>query len=703
MSAGRTVRAVARRELWLQSAALAMPIALAFAVTGWRAGGFWGLATAGVAGSLLLGFLVWRSAAGAKPRLLAARLDARTPELEDSAELLFQESADLSGLAALQRQRLEARIAAGLAIDPKPTWPWARLTLAWAGSVALGGVALLAPPPTPEPIWEAHTAAPAQAPRLSSVRLWVNPPPYTGLPRRSQSGEVLNAPVGSQLEWVVSFSAPTSDVQLSLANGKNATFRREGRNWRAALLLESSTLYRIEAVGLPQQPWRRIEAMPDAPPVVTVVAPTQRLVIATPGQTDWVPVFEGADDYGLDAEATFRLTLTSGEGEQIEVSRREGQVRGEGNLRRRRWSVPLKLAKEGLKPGGDLIVQLVVRDNRRPQPQIVEGPSVILRWPPPGVLASGLNGLLAPTMPAFFRSQRQIIIDAESLVREQRRLPPEAFRARSTALAADQAALRLRYGQFLGEKTEGAAAPPSVDALPTADAPAAAQPPQPHGSDDHDEEEGGKLSGHSALQEATQAFGHVHDDGDAATLFDPGVRATLARSLDAMWGSERELRQSRPEDALPFAREALKALKKVQEADRIYLAKTGPRLPPIDLSRRLSGKRDGIAPASPLAAFASDGVPMETAYAAWRALEGIPEAPSPDWEALERWAVAEQDRLQDPLGLIAAIEAARGDQACEACRKAVRSALWANLQAQPSTQRRLSPGDEGRRYLEALR
>ena len=59
------------------------------------------------------------------------------------------------------------------------------------------------------------------------------------------------------------------------------------------------------------------------------------------------------------------------------------------------------------------------------------------------------------TLPAYFRSQRQIIIDSEALLAERAALDEAKFLARADAIGVDQKILRLRYGQFLGEESEG--------------------------------------------------------------------------------------------------------------------------------------------------------------------------------------------------------------------------------------------------------
>ncbi|MEZ5520658.1 MAG: hypothetical protein R3F08_04170 [Dokdonella sp.] len=57
-------------------------------------------------------------------------------------------------------------------------------------------------------------------------------------------------------------------------------------------------------------------------------------------------------------------------------------------------------------------------------------------------------------LPAYFRSQRQIIIDTETLIGERTSLAADTFTVEIDSIGVDQKILRLRYGQFLGEEFE---------------------------------------------------------------------------------------------------------------------------------------------------------------------------------------------------------------------------------------------------------
>ncbi|WP_426051693.1 DUF4175 family protein [Brevundimonas sp. SL161] len=711
-------QSAARARAGLDTVALGLPGVLVLAALGWRLFGVTGAVIAALPGLVALAALaIWRSRRF-DLRWLIGELDARIPRFEDSTALLFRDRAAVAGLAALQRDRLESRVHEASAIDLRPDWSQRPILIAWAAAVILIAAILIWPSANGS---ETRTAAPARAaagataPVLTGARLRITPPAYTGLPVREQTALDARAPEGSRVEWLIDFAPQPSSAGLEFPESTPVSLIRDGRRWTGARIVDRPLLYRIEATGLAQQRLNRLDAVADAAPVVRLVEPESQLVQLTPGQTTWTPVFEASDDYGVIETATLRITVTKGDGENITFEQRSMPLRGRGAAKQLRFSTTLDLAREGMAAGSDLIVQLVVSDNRVPERQQVEGPSVILRWPANLAMADGLDGMAMRIMPAYFASQRQIIINAEALIAERRRLEPRALMDRSNVIGEEQAALRLRYGQFMGEEAEGGGgsgiilptsdAPPARAPLPTSDAPAPAQAPAHDEHDDHGDH-GGEAAGGAMGSEVDvlHEFGHAHDTGEAATLFAPRTRSALARALDAMWSSERELRQGRPEQALPFANEALELLKEAQRATRVFLPRLGSDLPPVDFARRLTGKREDIVAEtaerperSPADAVAAD---------AWRALEERPRSASGALAlgALDRWARENGGRLAEPLALRAAIDTVRNEPACLDCRRRLRALLWTALQRPaPSPGRREAPGARGQRYLDALR
>ena len=142
----------------------------------------------------------------------------------------------------------------------------------------------------------------------------------------------------------------------------------------------------------------------------------------------------------------------------------------------------------------------------------------------------------------------------------------------------------------------------------------------------------------------------------------------------------------------------------MQQATRIYLARVGPELPPIDETRRMGGDRTGIASRAlgPLTPMPDD---VDAAPArAWRALanDRTP-ADGADLDALHTWLRTNEARVPDALDVFAAIDEVRGDPACAPCRARLRALLWsASPQPHAQAPRRAAPDDVGRRYLDAL-
>lgn len=623
------------------------------------------------------------------------RLDARR-DLEDSSDLLLAEPSRLGPLQRLQRERVEGRLRAQPA-DLRRPLPVRALLASLLGAAAVVAAALAWPThlPVTEPAPRAGVTAAdeATAVRLASARVLITPPTYTGLPASESPGLSLRAPEGSRLRWSLRFEGEPETVALALHDGSTLPLAREGEAWTGELTLAQSLLYRVQVqAARPGEPQalHRLEATPDLPPEIRVLEPERNLSLRSEGQRTWPLRFEARDDHGLGA-ARLVLTLAQGTGEQVTVSERTLPLRGEGDGKARSYAHALDLAAVGLAEGDDLIVRLEVADNRAPTPQWSRSASFILRWPAPlATESTGMEGLVQRALPAYFRSQRQIILDIEALVPQRPALAPDEFTTRSDAIGVDQRILRLRYGQFLGEEDEpGPAAPPTGD---HAD--------EHHDGDGHDHGDAAPAQASAPMGSGVNVledFGHTHDDAEAATLLDPQTRALLKQALDAMWQSEGELRQGQPERALPHAYRALEFVKLAQQATRIYLARTGLELPPVDETRRLTGKREGIASRRDGLVPAED--PADTVRALWRALgepgAGIDLAPFEDW-------LRGREQATD-LELAQALDAVRGDPACSACREQLRTRLWPLLPpARPRPDAREAADAEGEAWQRAL-
>lgn len=673
------------------------PLVAALGVGVWRIGGFAAGISIVVIGFALLGIVATIRARRFDTAWLIRRSNALHGEFEDSAELLFAAPATLSALQSLQQQRLLGRLSETLGPDLSPAWPHWRITIGWAVSLVLGLLAFFLLAPTHATLAPSREGLPAipGVPRLVEQGLRIVPPAYTHLPAREEAGLDAKAPAGSRLEWTFRFAPEPRAAAIELAGGGIIALQSHAGLWAATRPLHRSMLYRVVPTGapaLPAPPLHKIEAVADAPPRIRIVTPERTLNPIAPGQSRWTLSFEATDDYGIASTARLRITTAAGAGENVTFREHVLTLSGQGSPRALRFATSLDLKAFGFTGPGDLVAQLTVADNHG---QATRSPSVILRWlPADAAQGSGLDAMARKVLPAYFASERQIIIDAEALLKQRKTLAPAQFLARSDGIGADQASLRMRYGQFMGQENEGHHDLPVADdakpkSNPNADLPVA---------DDDDHHAAAPSPTFGTEGNVTAQYGHVHDSAEAATLLDTGTKATLKIALDNMWDAERRLRTGDPAAALPFANKALVAIKKVQQATRIFLGRVGTEQAPIDMARRMTGKREGLADRDiPLGL-----VPPEdrTVALAWAALGGEgPVALGP----LETWLRANSGRVGDPLALAAAIDPVRRDSRCAACRQKLRAMLWQLLPRPVAAPVLRAPGDAvGRRYLDAL-
>lgn len=676
---------------------------------GWRLNASVGAIVAGIVGLLLAVVLVWQWIRRIDARWIARRLDQRHPAMEDSAELLFRDVAAMNALQRLQHERLRARVESAADLDLRDRWPQRGLLInAGVAIAALAVTAIINPQGSSNLIGqvaESGSNKPAFS-TLQQISLAIEPPAYTGLPAHVESTLEGKAARDSLLRWTLRISPRPASANLSFHDGSTLALIRSGDDWSGERRLASSVLYRLDlgnAPALADQRLHRIDAVPDLAPEIIVIEPERSLSLLTLDQKTWPLRFEARDDYGL-GDAQLLITLAQGSGENITVREQSLAVVGSelaaADQRpglHRSYSADLDLAALGFGRGDDVIVRLSVADNAQPQPNITRSASFILRWPPEATSEGvGMEGLVQNTLPAYFRSQRQIIIDSEKLVADKAVTSDEDFMIRSDTIGVDQKILRLRYGQFLGEESESgqSAAPKSsdehdddhehIDGDDHAKDKQATQ--QDALANDHDHANEGDAS--QRFGDATNVlaeYGHTHDHAEAATLLDPETRRILKAALDEMWQAEMHLRLGAPELALPYEHRALGYIKQVQQASRIYLARVGLELPELDETRRLTGKRDDVSDRADalIAADAEHAIIATT----WQTLDSGGDAATA-LQSLERWVRERETALPDALGLIASIDNLRRDPQCGDCRQRLQAQLWPLL---PNAAARATP------------
>lgn len=484
---------------------------------------------------------------------VARHLDRRDPALEESAELLLAHPDALSLTDRLERQRAARAFAARpVPLAHLPDRTASLLALSAAGLLTAAAGLTLMPGTRPGDLGEPGARVPPSVgpARVRSVSILITPPAYTGRPVRQQRVWDVDVEAGARIEWMVQFDRTVPMVAIVTAAGDTTRLEPRGEAHVGSAIARRSVLYQVDAGPAPSD-YHRITVHADGAPSVTVLRPAPRTELA-PGGSRRIPVEVLArDDYGI-ADIAIIATVTTGEGEGVRFREQRlalgpGAGVPSGVVYRR----TLDLDSLGMAPGDELYFHALAHDARRPGPNEGRSETVFISLRDTAAVQLGVVSRIAlSSLPEYFRSQRQIILDTERLIADAPKLPVEVFRERANAIGMDQGLLRLRYGAFTGEDFEA---------------------------------------------EADPAITHEHDSEENATLLAPSTKATLKGAIAEMWQAELRLRTYRAREALPYEYRALELLKVVQQSSRAYVQRVGFEPPPLEPDRkRLTGRLGGI-------------------------------------------------------------------------------------------------------------
>ena len=599
---------------------------------------------------------------------IARHLDRTHPELEESSHLWLRPTASLTLLERLQLDRLNHaadRLADTLApragLGHPPRYVRSTILYAFAGSVLLLAViigvafrrthpasfavaataprAALATPAPPAPrVW----------PKITGGGLTITPPAYTGHPPRQTTGFNTEVEENAAVSWRLALDRPVREAHLVF--GPTATDflplqPTTDHAFQATRTVAETSLYTLAATLPDGTAWAppevySLKVIKDQPPTLRILQPVEARTVIVPApvppSNDSLPPssaphtascfveVQAGDDYGL-ADAHLVATVAKGSGEAVKFREQTIPFDGDnedapspGLSTTHRFTKTLDLAALGLKPGDELYFYVEARDNRQPTPNRTRSETrfLVLQGPdkPSPTQGRGVAGV--NLVPQYFRSERQLIIDTEKLLADRPTLPDKEFRSRANDLGADQALLRLRYGQFLGEDQEdGPATDHTEVSLDPLQAHAPPRAPGPHAAasiaqqfqqehEAQDSEGGSEESRDANLRPAPttplsadqirQPYVDSHDTQDKATYFDQQSKGTMKDALSAMWAAEGSLRIAQPQDALAPEHRALDILKELQQSARAYVQHVGFDAPPLKIEeRRLKGDATG--------------------------------------------------------------------------------------------------------------
>jgi hypothetical protein len=415
-------------------------------------------------------------------------------------------------------------------------------------------------------------------PQISSVKVKIIAPAYTQINATEQKQFSLKVVEGALVKWEIKTTASAKKIEFIFNEKQVIGLKPNKKNtvWEATKTLNQSGFYQVLVDGKKSELYQ-IEIIKDLPVMIKILQPQQQTVIdfGMPQQIKIKALL--SDDYGI-YEAYISTTTASGKGESVSFKERKIDFEQKIGGRQNDLNKIISLKALGMKAGDELYFYIKAKDNRG---QESKSDIYIVSIADTTELMS-MNGMMGGVnlVPEYFRSQRQIIIDTEKLLKEQPNITPEEFKNRSNNLGIDQKLLRLRYGKFLGEENEVEIGATAGDEGHSAD-----------DGHDHGNKEDKKFGDVSQIMDQ---YSHKHDNSEDASFFEPEQKAKLKAVLTEMWDSELRLRTYKPAEALPFEYKALRLLKELQQSDRAYVAKTTIKTAPLKLEKRLTGELDKI-------------------------------------------------------------------------------------------------------------
>lgn len=513
-------------------------------------------------------------------------LNRHVAQLEESSELLLKPAALLNPLEQMQVNKLKENIDHAATVHPVNIKLKSAALVLLLAAIASACMLLLDPflkQPTAIHTKAVASSAPQQVlPGITSFTIHINPPTYTNIKPQTQKDMNITAAEGAVIKWQFETSKSVQQVRLKFNDTTTLQLKpanKEHTEWSAEKPIRQPGFYQVELDSIVSELYK-LEMIKDQPPVITVQSPKPSSVIDF-GEPQRIQVqLNLSDDYGL-ADALMIATVASGSGEAVKFSEREIQFANNFSAHNKSYALKktLELPSLGMRPGDELYVYIIATDNHRQQ---TLSDTYIISIADTAALMS-FDGIINSVnlKPEYFRSQRQIIIETEQLLRDKPSLTQDAFNNKSNDLGIDQKLLRLRYGKFLGEEFEA-----NIGGYEDA-------------GDEHENHE--EHEGHSEnadnfgnAESVIDQFAHKHDIAEDATFFDPETKKQLRAVLTEMWNAELRLRTLKPAEALPFEYKALRLLKDLQQQSRIYVAKTNIKTPPLDPKKRLAGELDKI-------------------------------------------------------------------------------------------------------------
>jgi hypothetical protein len=553
---------------------------------------------------VLFTFSIWSSFWSFSRATLKDRMHQLYPELEYSLHLFLEVNA--SALAELQKEKI---------IQKLPLITKVPLPENWFKLLGIGVISIafyffgfkaydIQQISIPEPVTYADSTEIIKIPEkevfnTGKTEITIVPPPYTNMKIRIWEKD-LKIPEGSKLTF--SIKGGNTIPRLIQQGTDTLELSQNKKEWNRSFWLTYATAFQLyfqKEDSIINEKVLIFELLKDQKPIIITDLDENRKIIQWSQLKNTFDMqLQLRDDYGL-TQANIIATLSKGDGEAVKFRELKWALpQFREGLKRQDISYQLRMDTLGLDPGDELYFYIELFDNKYPENQLTKSEVYFIEVADTVQQESvAFEGLALSTEPEFFKSQRQIIIDTEKLIKNQNILSRAKFEDKSDEIGSDQKILRLRYGIFLGEEYEskggmGESAGEEEDHSG-----------HDHGEGEHHDENLGAQPNESNFSNdlynspELEAYVHSHDNSQIATFFDAEVKKKLKEALANMWEAELYLRTYRPKMAIPYEYKALELIKEVQRASRIYVQRMGFEPPPLEPDKkRLTGNLEDIQP-----------------------------------------------------------------------------------------------------------
>ncbi len=543
--------------------------------------------------------------------------DSKMQELEYSSGLLFQNESELSGLAKLQQHKISDRLEnteSELKSDVDILKPLIiSVVLIFAGFLLFHfqilNIDALNQNQNSSPEIISFTpkdsvSAKSIPPNLIDQSAFIKYPAYTNLASKKTSEMQIRALIGSRVSWELEFDIKVDSVYME-SMGTSYPMKLSGKKYTRSNELNASGYYNFKFKDTSGNEYSSklytIEVFEDAIPEIEIKGIPKFLTyeISDDKRFSFNAIIK--DDFGI-SDAYIIATVSKGTGESVKF-REEKLVFTEAitkGTKQLELSKSIDLDKFKMEAGDELYFYVEALDLKKPKEGKARSETYFAAIKDTTTNNFQVEGTMGvDLMPDYFRSQRQLIIDTEKLISQRKKIAKTQFNTTSNELGFDQKALRLKYGQFMGDEADSGLDPQNEEADHEEDEsgkdPLADYTHDHDGENDHnlvDKKETAKLD--ETSKNPLSQFTHDHDNAEEATLFTDSLKSKLRQALNLMWDAELHLRMYEPAKSLPFQYKILQLLQEIKNSARIYVHRIGFDPPPIKNEVRLTGKIEEV-------------------------------------------------------------------------------------------------------------